>query len=253
MSTRIELAGRVAALLCGRGTVAKLGSDEGDWLHGAEVFSGAHEVRRFGVPKEAPGDSFDAVLLCPLLPHAGSAEITLREAGNLLLPGGILLALFDTVGARWCERGVAVVLSRADLNAQSIEACGSCLLAVATRRKQQPSLFRQLRNERRARAAELNDRGERLFGAGDTFGALKAFTEAVRTWDREAVYLNNLATALFANGEPERAWDHVFEALHVDPTLPSSRENLRALAVHLGRGDEAEHVLTLFGGEEIQH
>lgn len=238
---------RVAALVGGRAPVAFLGADSGVW---ARVSAAASEARAFADAREAPRGSFEAVFLCRSVSPTGSAETALRHAGELLTPDGFLAALFDVEcdGApAWCEQGVAVVLSRADLDARTIESCGSCLLAVAGRRAVQPSVFRQLRDERRARAAALNSRGEHLFERGDVLGALKVFADAVKMWDRDAVCLNNLATALFAGGEAERAWDHVFEALHIDPTLASARENLWVLAAHLGRSGEAEHALALFG------
>ncbi len=103
------------------------------------------------------------------------------------------------------------------------------------------------RSERRERAGEYNARGEACFEAGDFDGAVAAFSEAIGEWTENALFFNNLGTALHALGSYELAWDSFVEALHVDPYLDSARQNLMAVGAVLQREDEARALLALFG------
>jgi glycosyltransferase involved in cell wall biosynthesis len=103
------------------------------------------------------------------------------------------------------------------------------------------------RQERRRRAMEANERGERLFAEGSIADAAAAFASAVAECDREAILFNNLGAALYALGRPEEAWRHILTALHFDANLQSARDNLRGVASALGRTEEADHLLRIFG------
>jgi hypothetical protein len=93
-----------------------------------------------------------------------------------------------------------------------------------------------------------NREGEERFVAGDLPGALAAFTRAVQARRDNPDLLSNLATALHAAGAPEKAWDLLVEALHRDPRHESARDNLRALAVALGRHTAADALLDAYPG-----
>jgi Flp pilus assembly protein TadD len=86
-----------------------------------------------------------------------------------------------------------------------------------------------------------------LFDAGDFAAAAAAFTEAITTWHEEALYYNNLGAALVAVNALEGAWNKFLEALHHNPRLDSAWANLQEIAPLLGRTQEAEQLLRLFG------
>lgn len=96
-------------------------------------------------------------------------------------------------------------------------------------------------------AEVANRRGELAFQEGDLHGALTAFAEAIREWKNEALYFNNLGAVLQAMGQHEGAWERFVEALHLDPALPSARDNLAAAAPLIGKEAEAKDILGLFG------
>lgn len=93
----------------------------------------------------------------------------------------------------------------------------------------------------------LNRSGEERFNAGDFPGSVKDFVAAISIRHDQALYYSNMGTALHALGNNEEAWEQLIKALHFDPHLEITRENLREFAKDLGRIEEAEHILSLFG------
>ena len=93
----------------------------------------------------------------------------------------------------------------------------------------------------------MNERGETRFHEGDVLGALKLFAEAVQVWNEDPLLFSNLATALHAIRRSDEAWERLLDSLHLDPDFQVARDNLRMVAATLGRVEEAEHILHLFG------
>jgi tetratricopeptide (TPR) repeat protein len=99
----------------------------------------------------------------------------------------------------------------------------------------------------RARGMRHNERGEALFAEGRHQNAMAAFATAVSEYHEEPLFHSNLATALHALDRYDEAWKQTLTALYYDPSLQSARENLRHIAEALGRTDEADRILGLFG------
>ena len=222
-------------------------------------------------PDESPTPA-DAVVLSEPVPPGDEGRKVLRDAADCVVPGGVLVAPFrnkatanelDPAGHPY--GGLAVILSQAGWVLSSIlpareglvrecvssktTADAEAWIVTAKRRSPGPGRFSQALRQRRRQADALNQRGETRFSEGDVEGAAADFTAAIGLWREEAVYFNNLGTALHAIGHDEGAWKTILEALHVDPDLESARENLRVLGNALGRIDEAETILRLFGPE----
>lgn len=193
------------------------------------------------------------------VPHSGNAEIVLREALKNISEEGCLVAFFPSGSAGkdgFCLTGVEAVLSRLDLHAEEITPAerGSSRgwTVSARRRPKRVSPRGEARRQRREKAEQLNASGEQLFVGGDIPGAIAAFAEAVATCSDEPVFLNNLGTALDVAGRTEDAWKRIREALHLDPSLASARDNLRVLAIKLGREREADSLLRLYGRDNAE-
>lgn len=226
----------------------------------------------------APDGPFDAVVFSEALPHSAVAEEQLQTARSVLDEGGSVVAAFRNgagknaleafVSGRWAPPrkggepptqvggyspvGIGLVLSRADLEISAARPVSetnevTAWVVTAKPRPARLSPFGRERQDRRMRAGEANKRGETLYAEGDMTAAAAAFGEAIELWNQDAVYFNNLATALYALGCFDEAWSRAQEALHFDPNLQSARDNLRVIAKELGRLDEAEEILCLFG------
>ncbi|MBN2307952.1 MAG: hypothetical protein JXR94_03215 [Candidatus Hydrogenedentes bacterium] len=119
----------------------------------------------------------------------------------------------------------------------------------AARRTPGPGPLGAEHREQQRRAREANALGEAKYAEGDVPAAAKAFAEAARTWNGEALYFNNLATALHALQRPDEAWERLLDALHLNPNLQAARANLRMVGAALGRTAEAERLLGRFGAD----
>ncbi len=222
-------------------------------------------------------DSADAVLVSDPIPPNEIAEVRMAEAVRAADGGGVL-ALFrcgegeDVVEAflagawqpprpgqtadvpmgEFSRRGVEIVFSRADYEPEQwfeIGDAAGALWGWLVRAQPRPATKSPLRaqhDERRAVAAEHNARGEALYAQGDHRGALAAFAQAIGAWNGEAVYFNNMAILLCSLGAYEEAWPRLLDAMHLDPTLQTARENLAALAPIVGKQEEAEELLSLY-------
>jgi Flp pilus assembly protein TadD len=129
----------------------------------------------------------------------------------------------------------------------SVEALG--WVVCARPRAGSLSAYAEQRRERKRRADLANRIGERRFGKGEYSGAISAFAEAITLCNEEALYFSNLAAALFAVQQVDDAWFRIREAIYLDPNHPTTRANYRMLASALGKLDEAERALSLFGSD----
>jgi tetratricopeptide (TPR) repeat protein len=152
----------------------------------------------------------------------------------------------------YSHRGLEVTLCRAGLelvvSRPVTDAAGTIgWVARAIVREGGHSAFGTARCGRREVAQERNAAGEALFAQERYADAAVAFADALREWPYEAVFYNNLAALLWTHGDMEGAWTRAREALHYDPSLEAARNNVRDMAVALGREDEANRLLSLFG------
>ncbi|MCP4642447.1 MAG: hypothetical protein GY851_18525 [bacterium] len=122
-------------------------------------------------------------------------------------------------------------------------------IVSARARPREAGEYGRTRAANRAAAEELNEAGETRFAEGDAVGALGLFAKAARTWAHDARIYNNLAVALHAVGKVDEAWRRVVEALSIDPSFQAARDNLRLLGAEIGREDESNRILDLFGEE----
>jgi glycosyltransferase involved in cell wall biosynthesis len=76
-----------------------------------------------------------------------------------------------------------------------------------------------------AAAAALNEKGEALFGAGDTGGAEKIFSALAGRFPEYPSANNNLGVVLSGKGEHDRAFDLFLRALETDPQHESALLN----------------------------
>lgn len=221
---------------------------------------------------------FDAVVLADPVPHDASVHAILRAAAQRLGEGGVAVASFRNGSSReaketfrtgrwtpsrkgsdpatdagqYCPAGIELVLSRCGLEpTKPVEteqlALQTSVTVAARRRPVRLSPLGEERRQQRLRAHEANLQGEAAYNDGDVIGALTAFTEAVTTWNEEALYFSNLATVLRAVNESEKAYERLQDALFLNPSLQAARDNFRMIAAHLERLDEAEEILSCFG------
>jgi len=228
---------------------------------------------------DGPAD-FDAVVLADPVPHDASVHAVLRAAAQRLGEKGVVVATFrngtnreatetfrtgrwapprrrgglSTGTGQYCPAGIELVLSRCGLEpVEPVETeqldLQTSVMVAARRRPVRLSPLGEERRQQRLRAHEANLRGETAYNDGDMIGALTAFTEAVTTWNEEALYFSNLATTLHAVGESEKAYGRLLDALFLNPNLQVARDNFRMVAAHLERLDEAEETLRRFGAD----
>jgi len=242
------------------------------------LLAAGREVFRCSAVEEAPGNGYDAVVFLAPFSHDAQAEKRLGAARSMISPEGSIVAacrngeamevaeafytglwmpprpggMMATPLDGYSRLGVDILLSRAGLERDRIETISFPGMphwgwaVSAKRRPERLGNYGRTQQRKREIAEEANRMGEALFAAGDAMGAVKTFVFAVRTWDRNAVYLNNLATALHALGRFEDAWDRLLEGLHLDPENAALRANLADLAVLLRREKEARRLLALF-------
>jgi len=230
------------------------------------------------------GPPCDALVLSDPVGHDSHAASMLSRAGASLAPGGALIAVFRNGASpaalnafmqnEWAPAmphaesptdvgqfsllGVEITLSRSGLEqmasfpvtaspgaASPGDALGWVVCAQPRSRNLSP--YAAARNERKRRADLSNRIGERRFAKGNAEGAISAFVEAIQTWNEEALYFSNLAAALFAVQQVDNAWHRIREAIYLDPNHSVARANFRMIAHALGKSDEAERVLSLFG------
>ena len=234
-------------------------------------------------PSEAPS----ALILADPLPHSAKAEQILASAAQISAPDSHLIAAVwhgghrdalrhiadgDWAPARrhglatspvmeYAMNGLDTVLSRAGWIRLSHLALKNgamvregqldpevvAFVVVAQRRSETASAFFRDRMERMQQAREANERGEALFAQGDIHGSMQEFARAIGLWRQNAVAHNNFGTALSALGQLEPAYERIREALHFNPNLQTARNNLRLVGAQLGREEEVEHLLALFG------
>jgi hypothetical protein len=169
--------------------------------------------------------------------------------------------------AQYSRRGVSIVLSRLNLAEASVreifrpeqrpaweEETGTergmppeAWVVCAIPRALTPGPVSAAEAEREHQGAELNRVGEERYGRGELREAEALFRKAVEVAPHSALFRNNLGAVLCAQGQPEHAYEAFLEALHLDPCFQQARDNLRDLAPELGRGDEAERLLRLYG------
>ena len=193
-----------------------------------------------------PADGkFDAVILQwpvkeQLRETMGQLADCVSEAGTLLL-----------VAPATCTAGLARAGFVTDETSQAPGGATEDVLAIRARRRPVgPGPWAEKNNMRKEAARQANAEGEQLYAEGRLEEAACAFGAALSAWGGEAVYHTNLGTALYAMGETEKAWRQFQTALHHDPFDASARYNLRAIAPVVGRSEEAERLLAIFGADE---
>ena len=256
-----------------------------DWPRGemeAKRFTDLLQAQRPDVTFNTTSrDGIDVVVFTHPLPHTPDTVEHLMCAREMLGPDGFVLVPFrngktqavidafqsgawspprcgETAAVpvgEYSPVGIELVFSRAgyDITAtedmlaveETTELAG--WIVVGQPRPQRVSPFGQERRERRLRARALNRKGETQYAAGDYAGAAALFSQAIDLWNEDAVFFNNVSSALFAIGQYDESVLRVRDALHLDPNLHAARENYRAIMTALGRREEAEALLALFG------
>lgn len=192
----------------------------------------------------------DKTVLIAAFRNAETAEATRTRAdGNWAppRPGGDPPS--DVHG--YTRASLEALLHRSGWEPTDVINCGAAethgWVVVARRIGSVPGEFGLERKRRRMEAESINAEGEALFERGRTLAAIDKFAAAIDRFNADARYFNNLATGFYAAGDAETAWKHLLEALHIDPTHPVARENLRTVGTALGRDEEAEQILSLWG------
>lgn len=209
-------------------------------------------------------------------PFRHGADVEAREAfrAGAWAPPGDAAEPASPLGA-YSRRGVEVMISRCGLEPVAVEALPASpfdpgphcpetadgpaegqdpfqtihgWVVRARVREAQPGPLARAQAEHKRHADEKNRRGEALSRAGEYERAAVEFAAAAECVG-DALYLNNLGTALDALDRPDEAWKRFCEALHYDPYFQPARDNLRAVARALDRTAEAENLLRLFGAD----
>lgn len=236
-----QAARRVAVL----GDAARFVADGVRWMRAdaeAAIAANAQEAR-----------DADVVVLADPLPVGPEAEMLLASVAKHINPEKVVVFAALKDGSQRCLRGVEIVLSRCGLDTVSTaplsgQSAGWVVVARSRGEGSGDVGRKQARQRKVAQAA--NAEGEAAFHAGDLYAAKDAFSYAIAANPRYAAAHSNLGAVLHALGEPHSAWDAVVTALHYDASLESARDNLRALGQVLGRENEAEEILSLWGEEE---
>ena len=201
----------------------------------------------------------DCVVLTDPIRHKSNAQAALNEYVQSLSDSSWLIIYSD---AAYSPSGFAIVLHRcslkvdeifaANMNGERVPEIGSVyagLVAVARRDAYTNSSYAARIAENRKASRERCAEGETLFANGEYMEAARRFAQASTFDFRDAVPQNNLATVMHTLGRSDDAYQHVLAALHRDPTLESARENLRVIAGEIGKSEEAERILSLWGVE----
>ena len=95
-------------------------------------------------------------------------------------------------------------------------------------------------------AVSLNQKGEEMFGKGDTAGAIGAFEEALQMDRTYVTAHNNLGVLHWQSGNVEGALEHLVKALEIDPNDQDTILNCGDVFASLNKTDDAREIYTSY-------